>query len=258
MRGFSGAKLQRRQNAYLHGEVGILFDEHLQRLIAILAEAAEHTLDKLLSIVAERKAGELEAHNLYRRGLASISSWPMDVVRAEVTRLSNTYVEFPKLVDYAYFLTLSEMGEGDLASARVPDTANFFHSFMKRWSGVPDVQRDRAFVALPYGEKRCVVADSLRQCLHDLVQSSPKLLRPQPTGKSVEGSVASTSRRADETSTLQRAVGREREREGGESEKEATRELSPSRAESPGPKEKEEKRDKEVTLNGPCFFSDAA
>ena len=239
------------------GDVGVLNDEHAQRLVSIFGEAALQCLDQLRRMSEKKDA--VSAPRLYAAGLATIPKWNADIMAEEVARLQATYPEAETLLHYCFACLAGELNAG--AVPTLPSISEGYRLFLCRVAGSPDVQAP-GFVALPHVLRRGVFVDALRMSLHDLYRRAEPMHEPPRLRR-----VAPETERADVAA--EDAVSRKSGETRGESTKsqgknksalaEALRQEEQQQrvervADEPAPSVGPSSSIRSVKIEGPCFF----
>jgi hypothetical protein len=169
------------QHVAISGDVGVMGDEHAQRLTFIFGETAQSYLEEIRGMCEGRE----NAGKLYVAGLACIPKWNSDVVLQEVAKMLMAYPEAETLLQYCFASLVAELGANVMKT--LPTLGEGLRLFLCRLAACPDAQRLN-FCQQPFIFRRAVFVDALRQTLHDLYRRAEDL-RPAFRGHPAEAAV---------------------------------------------------------------------
>jgi hypothetical protein len=231
------------------GDVGVLGDEHAQRLVGIFGEAALHCLEQLRRM--SEKQDPARVGRLYAAGLATVPRWNSDIIAEEVARMLVAYPEAEMLLQYCFACVASEMGTGSLRT--LPTLAEGYRMFLSRVATSPDTQAP-SFVTQAHVLRRGVFVEALRMSLHDLYRRVEPSLTHAAARIAVDA-VRSTSERPPAA----QATEPDRQPRGGGSSalreallQEQAQQQTPVSSAPPSLAPPESVRS--VRIEGPCFF----
>lgn len=166
-------------HAAVTGEVGLLADEHAQRLLSIFAEFALSCVTQLYDI--SKTHGSTSLERFFHVGLGTIQSWNSEVLREEVVRMESRYPEIQTLHDYVYLSFVADTNV-DVSSIPVPCLTKTYHAFMRKIAEHPDIRRPEMFLSLPQALRRSAYVECFRASFHECLRDSGVTLmsrRPQ-------------------------------------------------------------------------------
>ena len=161
------------------GEVGLLAEEGVQRLLAIFSEFAMSCLRQIHRM--SQQHGDVKCAALYRVGLDLVQRWDPEVTQEETTRIEATYPETQALHSYACLWLMDNLcSDEDLSRALpAPTLSSTFALFMKRMAIHEDVKQGFTFMEAPELHRRAVFVDAFRGAYHDALQQSSVLQKQQ-------------------------------------------------------------------------------
>lgn len=166
LKGLSSCTRQSHQNACHAGDVGLLAEEGVQRLLSVFSEFAMACLQQIHSMCLQHDPSKYERLQLV--GLDLVQRWDSNVTQEETARIETAYPEITTLHSFACLWLLDHLcSDRDLARACLPSLADTYALFMKRVVCHIDVKRGKEFLLSSELHRRAVFVAAFRGAYHD-------------------------------------------------------------------------------------------
>lgn len=164
------------------GDVGLLGEEAVQRLLLIFSESANACLHQIKSMLTSHN----QKDELFAVGLDLVSKWDKELVQEEITRMELNYPELTQLHSFAFLWLVERLcPEDKLPHICTPEVSEIYSKFMQKVVQHYDVRKGVKFIDYPDVYKRIIYSDSLRNTYHDIfrkvLDSTQRIIIPKET-----------------------------------------------------------------------------